>query len=76
MRGLKQKSDYKKKFNDLVAPYVGAWIETFQGAPFVTRSVVAPYVGAWIETLIGQTGDIYGKSHPTWVRGLKLPSRF
>ena len=35
---------------------------------------VAPYVGAWIET--GETLTAQGSplgSHPTWVRGLKLP---
>ena len=35
----------------LVAPYVGAWIET--PGPIRRRPVdwVAPYVGAWIETI-------------------------
>ena len=34
--------------------------------------VVAPYVGAWIETGKGWgTGVLSGRSHPTWVRGLK-----
>ena len=36
---------------------------------------VAPYVGAWIETYIRQEGYVFvGRSHPTWVRGLKLAS--
>ena len=35
-----------------VAPYVGAWIETFACARFLYPVVVAPYVGAWIETTI------------------------
>ena len=34
----------------MVAPYVGAWIETRQGEFTLTLSGVAPYVGAWIET--------------------------
>ena len=35
----------------LVAPYVGAWIETFRERLTRTRfKQVAPYVGAWIET--------------------------
>ena len=40
----------------LVAPYVGAWIET--AAAYnnnVKRSTVAPYVGAWIETNLPTT---------------------
>ena len=34
----------------LVAPYVGAWIETSQVSEFSLPTEVAPYVGAWIET--------------------------
>ena len=33
---------------------------------------VAPYVGAWIETGIWTIGYGTTKSHPMWVRGLKL----
>ena len=36
------------------------------------RYEVAPYVGAWIETFIPQVLPCIAKSHPTWVRGLKL----
>ena len=55
-----------------VAPYVGAWIET--PSPPVPGSAprVAPYVGAWIETPQCQPLTTATKSHPTWVRGLKL----
>ena len=34
----------------LVAPYVGAWIETRSSLCVRLRCLVAPYVGAWIET--------------------------
>ena len=34
----------------LVAPYVGAWIETFLTLSSISPALVAPYVGAWIET--------------------------
>ena len=34
--------------------------------------VVAPYVGAWIETYNRDLQEIEKRSHPTWVRGLKL----
>ena len=36
--------------NLLVAPYVGAWIETVLGRALKRYFGVAPYVGAWIET--------------------------
>ena len=34
----------------VVAPYVGAWIETSNGVEVKQNDKVAPYVGAWIET--------------------------
>ena len=34
----------------LVAPLVGAWIETFKSFINYQRLTVAPLVGAWIET--------------------------
>ncbi|URJ63722.3 MULTISPECIES: hypothetical protein [Paenibacillus] len=34
----------------IVAPYVGAWIETSYLLPFLLESMVAPYMGAYIET--------------------------
>ncbi len=34
----------------VVAPYVGAWIETRWQFAHAAPSAVAPYVGAWIET--------------------------
>ena len=38
------------------------------------KSIVAPRVGAWIETeAIDELNKKLGKSHPVWVRGLKLP---
>ena len=35
----------------IVAPYVGAWIETCPRTQSLPVTLVAPYVGAWIETL-------------------------
>ena len=55
-----------------VAPLVGAWIETFTSYIQNVHSAVAPLVGAWIETMIIQRLKAIGKSHPSWVRGLKL----
>ena len=56
----------------LVAPYVGAWIETYKGQAERHSQEVAPYVGAWIETPTGHIAFAIAVSHPTWVRGLKL----
>ena len=59
--------------SSVVAPYVGAWIET--SSCINARSscyYVAPYVGAWIETVDDKNNPLRTSlSHPTWVRGLK-----
>ena len=56
-----------------VAPYVGAWIETLTTLKQERSGRVAPYVGAWIETQATFVVNTYHmKSHPMWVRGLKL----
>ena len=34
----------------VVAPFVGAWIETFRDRHESVICIVAPFVGAWIET--------------------------
>ena len=54
-----------------VAPYVGAWIETFVyvGSPLKLKSHPT-----WVRGLKQNEGsrlDNANKSHPTWVRGLK-----
>ena len=36
--------------SECVAPFVGAWIETFKLGVNVPCQEVAPFVGAWIET--------------------------
>ena len=57
----------------IVAPLVGAWIETRQLATYPVERDVAPLVGAWIETKAGYKSiPARIKSHPSWVRGLKL----
>ena len=52
VRGLKRERWDKLLWDGFVAPYVGAWIETFLRLASLSISWVAPYVGAWIETLI------------------------
>ena len=54
---------------------MGAWIETNDKGSNKAKESVAPYVGAWIETVIRHEQLCKMKSHPTWVRGLKLLSK-
>ena len=49
VRGLKQ-AKAKTGLKRIVAPYVGAWIETVPNLIVDIKTIVAPYVGAWIET--------------------------
>ena len=51
---------------------MGAWIETRLRGILLTVICVAPYVGAWIETILICRQLHQKRSHPTWVRGLKL----
>ena len=54
---------------------MGAWIETrWIGDEYGIKGV-APYVGAWIETAFPSHDGQADKSHPTWVRGLKLTQK-
>ena len=48
----------------LVAPYVGAWIETRLASYLGYGGFVAPYVGAWIETALtdAQTLDALSRT--------------
>ena len=52
VRGLKHIVNLSINKLILVAPYVGAWIETLYTLENIMASNVAPYVGAWIETLV------------------------
>ncbi len=36
----------------MVAPFMGAWIETTTGLAMAFKILVAPFMGAWIETII------------------------
>ena len=56
----------------VVAPRVGAWIETKDIEVSQEMIDVAPRVGAWIETKWIIYPSRLQKSHPVWVRGLKL----
>ena len=50
VRGLKLARKSGTTYYLLVAPYVGAWIETAVVSVNFVLLHVAPYVGAWIET--------------------------
>ena len=51
---------------------MGAWIETKVRVRILLVVSVAPRVGAWIETHTVLFFVSLRKSHPVWVRGLKL----
>ena len=50
VRGLKQLQKIEDGLHRLVAPRVGAWIETNPMGSVMSNRCVAPRVGAWIET--------------------------
>ena len=70
-RGLKQIIDGCYFYSQIVAPFVGAWIETSGSAGLMVSTVVAPFVGAWIETLTDRLSAGRELSLPSWERGLK-----
>ena len=72
MRGLKHVVTPSGVEPSHVAPLVGAWIETSASTEHNDHRAVAPLVGAWIETQSQKVDFISEKSHPSWVRGLKL----
>ena len=55
----------------MVAPRVGAWIETFSFGVIGSGMAVAPRVGAWIETVRSHRTTYHDLSLPAWERGLK-----
>ena len=61
-----------ERIDDVVAPRVGAWIETVVPRWPSTARGVAPRVGAWIETLENEDKSGERWSPPAWGRGLKL----
>ena len=71
-RGLKLDKLRKKHTEIVVAPLVGAWIETSGEISMNCLESVAPLVGAWIETEEWDwTFCCNMKSLPSWERGLK-----
>ena len=74
VRGLKPSDFNINTVTNTVAPRVGAWIETLCKTIPLPSCMVAPRVGAWIETFEQTNTRIFARSHPVWVRGLKLNS--
>ena len=59
-RGLKHPRKEQSTFCYMVAPHVGAWVETGNSICAVMSSRVAPHVGAWVETLgFGHVYPVY-----------------
>ena len=71
VRGLKLTPGTILSRTALVAPHVGAWIETLIRHKVMRFRLVAPHVGAWIETNSLLAWLVICWSHPMWVRGLK-----
>ena len=61
----------KAEMVGVVAPRVGAWIETRDAQPKFGNAEVAPRVGAWIETVMATVDLELLKSPLAWGRGLK-----
>ena len=53
---MKEKTNTNCDIKYIVAPLVGAWIESSSAFGFSTTQEVAPLVGAWIERLSDITG--------------------
>ena len=72
VRGLKPRYYEYKLPQDIVAPYVGAWIETLYNISSDGSLMSHPtwVRGLKLKNLASQI--IFMPSHPTWVRGLKL----
>ena len=54
-----------------VTPFVGVWIETRVVRDDWAERSVTPFVGVWIETILPVNSQTSGRSHPSWVCGLK-----
>ena len=73
VRGLKLPTTPHQRRRKRVAPHWGAWIEIHAMCFIISSLLVAPHWGAWIEIYPENRGQYDRRSHPTGVRGLKLP---
>ena len=73
VRGLKHEGEVLIGGVVGVAPYVGAWIETWMVSHGSNKLFGShPMWVRGLKQLIRCWGDIQQWSHPMWVRGLKL----
>ena len=73
-RGLKFKLNIIHPRRNVVAPFVGAWIEMNVAETIRSFLHVAPFVGAWIEISHDSRCSQWKSSLPSWERGLKFLS--
>ena len=76
VRGLKRNCCPKSYKSNNVAPYVGAWIETYTTEPLLFGVESHPM---WVRGLKQSMENKTFKqllSHPMWVRGLKPRNNF
>ena len=71
VRGLKPSATARKALAKLVAPYVGAWIETLHLDCYVSHWLSHPTWVRGLKQVVFVCQLIAAESHPTWVRGLK-----
>ena len=48
-RGLKYLAVMHQMWEQIVAPFMGAWIEIYERIETLGGAAVAPFMGAWIE---------------------------
>ena len=64
MRGLKQTEACPPPEYLTVAPFTGAWIETWSVDLILNDNEVAPFTGAWIETPVWFNVGLYHEVAP------------
>ena len=72
VRGLKHFVGGQSEELAAVAPYVGAWIETYLLKHFAKHGVSHPMWVRGLKLIISHRASLRVGSHPMWVRGLKL----
>jgi len=71
---LKPRLAHIRRRRLFVAPFTGAWIETFNAFQCRAILAVAPFTGAWIETFQFVIISMVNQSRPSRARGLKQES--
>ena len=77
VRGLKQESNDSDFASQVVAPHVGAWIETlFAHMDEMSKRQSHPMWVRGLKLKLLYVRSMTNRSHPMWVRGLKLGGIF